>query len=135
MKNILRFACFFIFLASSAFAAAQNTYISCDKSVHNFGIVAEDGGNVTHQFLLINKGKESFKISGVSTSCGCTTSEYSKEDIAVGDTARVKVNFNPKNRPGTFMKLVRVYTNNSNNPYMLSIRGVVKKSEKKSGDE
>ena len=59
----------------------------------------------------------------------------SKEDIAVGDTARVKVNFNPKNRPGTFMKLVRVYTNNSNNPYMLSIRGVVKKEEKKSGDE
>ena len=135
MKNILRFACFFMFFLSSAFVAAQNTYISCEKGVHNFGTIAENGGNVSHQFLLINKGKEPFKISGISTSCGCTTSEYSKEAIAVGDTARVKVTFNPKNRPGTFMKIVRVYTNNSTNPYILSIRGVVKKEEKKSADE
>ena len=129
MKYILRIAIILIFFVSSNALMSQNTFISCEKSVHNFGTIAENGGNVTHQFLLINRGKEPLTISGVSTSCGCTTSEYPKQQIAVNDTARIKVTFNPKKRPGTFMKMVRVYTKNSTTPFILSIRGVVKKEE------
>lgn len=129
MKYILRLVCFFIFIAASAIVSAQNTYISCEKSVHNFGTIAENGGKVSHQFLLMNKGKAPFTVSGVSTSCGCTTSDYPKQAVAVGDTARIKVTFDPRKRPGTFMKIVRVYTVNSTTPYILSIRGVVKKDD------
>ncbi len=129
MKYILHIVCFLISIVSPAFVSAQNTYISCEKSVHNFGTIAENGGKVSHQFLLINKGKAPLIVSGVSTSCGCTTSDYPRKAVAAGDTARIKITFDPKNRPGTFMKLVRVYTKNSTTPYILSIRGVVKKED------
>ena len=131
MKYLLRTVCFLIIIASSSIVVAQNTYISCEKSVHNFGTIAENGGKVSHQFLLINKGKAPLIVSGVSTSCGCTTSDYPRKAVAAGDTARIKITFDPKNRPGTFMKMIRVYTKNSTTPYILSIRGVVKKEESK----
>ena len=127
MNYLFRNIFIFLLCVCPLFAAAQKIHLSCEKSVHNFGTIPENGGNVSHIFVLKNESKVPFHITSVVTSCGCTTSEYPKEAFAAGDTACIKISFNPKKRPGAFMKLIRVYGNNSTSPFILSIRGAVTK--------
>ena len=51
-------------------------------------------------------------ITMVDASCGCTTTEYTREVIRPGKIGMVKVTFNPAFRPGHFFKEVRVLLNN-----------------------
>ena len=121
MNYLFRNIFIFLLCVCPLFAAAQKIHLSCEKSVHNFGTIPENGGNVSHIFVLKNESKVPFHITSVVTSCGCTTSEYPKEAIAAGDTACIKISFNPKKRPGAFMKLIRVYGNNRSAPIAAAI--------------
>lgn len=66
---------------------------------------------VEHSFKLINKGKSDLLIRKVTASCGCTAVQPAKTVIAPGDTALIKVKFNPAGREGNQKKAVTVITN------------------------
>lgn len=109
--------------------SAQKAVVTCEKSVHDFGEIKETDGKVSHTFIVKNEGTAPLVISKVTASCGCTTPEWTQEPIGVGKIGEVKVTFDPKNRPGTFMKTVRLYGNGMKNGFLLSIRGKVLKAE------
>ena len=117
------------FALSTSVASAQKTVITCEKSVHNFGEIKEADGKVSHTFVVKNEGTTPLVISQVSASCGCTTPEWTKEPIQAGKEGEVKVTFDPKNRPGNFMKTIRLYGNGMKNGFLLTIRGKVLKAE------
>ena len=117
------------FALSTSVASAQKAVITCEKSVHNFGEIKEADGKVSHTFIVKNEGTAPLVISNVTASCGCTTPEWTKEPIQAGEEGEVKVTFNPKNRPGNFMKTVRLYGNGMKNGFLLTIRGKVLKAE------
>lgn len=125
--QILMFCLTFGLYAHSAHA--QKAVITCEKSVHNFGEIQEADGKVSHTFVVKNEGTSPLVISNVTASCGCTTPEWTKEPIPAGKTGEVKVTFDPKNRPGNFMKTIRLYGNGMKNGFLLSIRGKVMKAE------
>lgn len=114
---------------STGAAQAQKAVITCEKTVHNFGEIKEADGKVSHTFVVKNEGTAPLVISNVTASCGCTTPEWTKEPIPAGKTGEVKVTFDPKNRPGNFMKTIRLYGNGMKNGFLLSIRGKVLKNE------
>ena len=114
---------------STGAAQAQKAVITCEKTVHNFGEIKEADGKVSHTFVVKNEGTGPLVISNVTASCGCTTPEWTKEPIPAGKTGEVKVTFDPKNRPGNFMKTIRLYGNGMKNGFLLSIRGKVLKNE------
>lgn len=114
---------------STGAASAQKAVITCEKTVHNFGEIKEADGKVSHTFVVKNEGTGPLVISNVTASCGCTTPEWTKEPIPAGKTGEVKVTFDPKNRPGNFMKTIRLYGNGMKNGFLLSIRGKVLKNE------
>lgn len=114
---------------STGVATAQKAVITCEKTVHNFGEIKEADGKVSHTFVVKNEGTAPLVISNVTASCGCTTPEWTKEPIPAGKTGEVKVTFDPKNRPGNFMKTIRLYGNGMKNGFLLSIRGKVLKAE------
>jgi hypothetical protein len=58
-----------------------------------------------------------------------TTPEWTKEPIQAGKEGEVKVTFDPINRPGNFMKTIRLYGNGMKNGFLLTIRGKVLKAE------
>lgn len=96
------------------------------ETTHDFGAFDEDMGNVTTEFRLVNDGDEPLVIMSANASCGCTAPEYSHDPIQPGDTAVMKVTYNPFARPGKFDKKVKVRTNSaaaSNS--ILAIKGVV----------
>ena len=43
------------------------------EKMHDFGSIAENGGNVDTEFTFINKSGRPIKILTVQPSCGCTT--------------------------------------------------------------
>lgn len=114
---------------STGVASAQKAVITCEKTVHNFGEIKESDGKVSHTFVVKNEGTTPLVISNVTASCGCTTPDWTKEPIPAGKTGEVKVTFDPKNRPGNFMKTIRLYGNGMKNGFLLSIRGKVLKAE------
>jgi hypothetical protein len=95
---------------------------------HNFGNV-ESGSDVSYDFEFINTGKEPLVINNVSTSCGCTTPSWPREPIPSKGRATIKVRYD-SNRIGNFSKTITVYSNSTNSPVVLSIKGSVQYKQK-----
>jgi len=85
--------------------------ISWSESTFNFGDVKEDGGKVTHKFTFTNTGNEPLVITNVRPSCGCTSSDYTKQPISPGGKGYVSASFDPKRRVGKNSKSITVTTN------------------------
>ncbi len=66
-----------------------------------------------------NVGRGELAITGVSTSCGCTTAEIDDRQLAPGETTDLKVTYDPlahNGATGQFMRLVYVRSNDPDTP-------------------
>ena len=75
------------------------------------------------KFDLRNKGNDLI-INSVRTNCGCAVAEYPKGIIAKGDSFAINVTYGAR-QLGHFEKEVAIYSNASDRPYYLKMRGVV----------
>lgn len=91
----------------------------------DFGKVIEKDGPVTHVFEFTNSYNKPVRILTVKPSCGCTTPDWSKEEIQPGKTGFIKAQFNPKGRPGYFTKTLTVTSDAESSPFILQIKGSV----------
>ncbi|MCD0471304.1 DUF1573 domain-containing protein [Flavobacterium sp. JAS] len=71
-----------------------------------------------------NTGKTSVVITNVQGSCGCTATDYTKEPILPGKTAKVTATYNAANKGG-FTKTVTVTTSAETAPKILTLKGTV----------
>lgn len=88
------------------------TSVEFMEESHNFGEVAE-GDKVEHVFKFKNTGSNPLKVNNVKPSCGCTTPDWSKEEIAPGKEGFVKVEFDSKGKRGVQKKSVTVTFENT----------------------
>ncbi len=97
--------------------------ITFDKVVHDYGTILQnsDGGC---EFKFTNDGKEPLILSRPKSSCGCTVPTWPKQPILPGKSDVIKVTYTT-NRVGPFNKTVTVYSNASNSPVKLQIKGKV----------
>ncbi len=114
----------FLILSSTVFAQQAKT-LQFKEEVFDFGMIAEDGGPVTHEFVFTNNSNRPVKILTVQASCGCTTPDWTKEIVQPGKTGFIQASYNPKGRPGYFNKSLTVTTDFEPNPIMLQIKGQV----------
>ena len=77
-----------------------------------------------HVFKLLNTGNKPLVVYDVTTSCGCTKAEYSKEPVRPGETLDLKVIYNAEDK-GRFRKSLRVYCNVEESPLKLMVVGTV----------
>lgn len=91
---------------------------------YDFGAFNEDDGKVSTEFRFVNGADTPLRIDHVRSSCGCTVPEYSKNTINQGDTASIRVVYNPTGRPGRFSKSLMVKLSNDSTQKLL-IKGVV----------
>jgi len=99
--------------------------ISWENPTHDFGTIQEAGGNVTYSFPFTNTGSEPLIITEVKPSCGCTSSDYTKEPVPAGGKGYVSATYNPLHRPGKFSKSITVTTNANPPTSVLRITGEV----------
>ena len=100
--------------------------VSFDKTTHSFGDLEKDVP-ATATFTVKNNRTEPLIITHVSTSCGCTAPEFTKEPIATGKTGTVKLKYNSK-AMGYFKKSAQVKTKDGKF-FTLYIDGTVKAKE------
>ena len=125
MKQLI-FICMAILLATGMATAQQKAVIAATATSHDFGVIKEADGKVSHTFVIKNEGEAPLVVTRVIASCGCTTPEWTKEPIAPGKTGDIKVTYNPAGRSGPFSKSISVYSNGKTGSFLLTIRGEVK---------
>lgn len=108
----------------SAQSGRVETLVAFKTLEHDFGEIKETDGSVTYLFEFTNTGKEPYVIVNISSSCGCTTSEYTREPVLPGKKGTVKAVFDPRNQRGRFTKKIYV-TGNTGNTVELTIKGTV----------
>lgn len=74
------------------------------------------GGELEHELMIVNTGREILKITDVKPSCGCTTAPLDREELAYGDTARIKVTMDVATTQGPTQKTITITTNDSTSP-------------------
>ncbi len=124
--------CIFISIGASAQIARP---VQFKEESFDFGKVVEKDGPVTHVFEFTNNNNKTVKIINVKPSCGCTTPDWSKEEIEPGKSGFIKAEFNPKGRPGFFTKTLTVTTDAEPNPIVLQIKGSVVSDAQKTASE
>lgn len=130
MKNIKVWmpailAAVLLVLALPMWAGDKKPHGVVEKSTHDFGIVKEDGGPISTEFVIKNDGGGNLVVIDAKADCGCTRPEFPKAPIPAGKTDKVKVTYNPLGRPGSFEKVVTLRTNGTPSKIRLKIRGTV----------
>jgi hypothetical protein len=122
---------FFLLLLPLAFIVRAQTAAQAEDVLeiklpeHNFGKIPQ-GKPVYHFFEITNKGSKPLKLDNVNASCGCTTPEWSRDEIAPGGTTQIKVGYNAASE-GTFEKTITIHYN-GNQTKVLRIKGEVWKA-------
>jgi hypothetical protein len=112
-------------------SAQKSELLLFQEKVHDFGEINESEGKVEHEFTFVNNTARPIKILSVDTSCGCTTTGYSKGEIKQGKNGFIKVSFDPKGRPGYFNKSISASTDYGSESIVLQIKGQVNSGESK----
>ncbi len=91
------------------------------ETVHDFGDMIQ-GERVVYGFSFTNIGGSNLVITRVSTSCGCTVGDYSKEPITPGESGVIEVTFDSHKRKGYQNKTITVLANTEPNSTTLRIK-------------
>ena len=102
----------------------DGAHIAFAKTKHDFGEVARKGGDLTAKFEYMNDGSEPLVIARITTSCTCIRASYSRRPLAVGECGVIELTYEPhKMEPGTFHKVVQVYSNSADGMRLLTVSG------------
>jgi hypothetical protein len=121
MKKLFFLA--FLFISLGAFAQADPLEVK--EVEYDFGKIPQNKP-VYHFFEIVNNGNQALKLDNVQASCGCTTPEWSHEDIPAGKPAKIKVGYNAASE-GHFEKFITI-TYNGNQTKSIKIKGEVWKA-------
>jgi hypothetical protein len=127
MKKIialLSLTCCVLFAGAQTQATPEEVLV-LKETDHNFELIPQ-GKPVYYNFEIVNTGKTALKLDDVHASCGCTTPEWSRDAIAPGAMAKIKVGYNAA-AEGPFEKFITI-TYNSSQTKQLKIKGTVWKA-------
>lgn len=102
---------------------AQGPQIEFENLEHDYGTINQSADG-SCEFKFKNTGTEALVLTNVKSSCGCTVPNWPKEAIAPGSSSTIKVVYNTRNA-GPISKSITVYTNASETPIVLRIKGNV----------
>ena len=135
MKKIFSVLSIIIFGLSFAMAQTNETTspkadkdapeITFEQTEYDFGLIPYKG-DATCEFVFKNTGKKALVLTNVKSSCGCTIPTWPRNPIEKKKKKSIKVKYDTK-RQGKFHKTITVYSNATNSPITLTIRGEVEK--------
>ncbi|MBX7143738.1 MAG: DUF1573 domain-containing protein [Oligoflexia bacterium] len=102
--------------------------LKIEEPVFDFGTVVQ-GTTVTHEFAIKNLGDGELDIQRVAPACGCTAATVDGNSLAPGQQGRVRVELDTADFSGEKIKLVRLFTNDPENPSStITIKGVIQQN-------
>ena len=89
--------------------------ITVDNTKVDFGVIY-NGTTKKARIVIKNIGRDTLRILGVTTSCGCTTARQPKAFLRTGETDVVEIEFNSTGFRGKIEKHVNIQTNDPASP-------------------
>ncbi len=106
--------------------SAKNPNLTLSEEQWNFGTIIQ-GEKAAHIFKIKNTGDAELIIYNVRTSCGCTATLLSSNNILPGKTAELNVSFNSEGYRDSFTKQVYLSSNDPEEPHKtITISGLIK---------
>jgi hypothetical protein len=90
---------------------------------HDFGEL-KFGSDGSCEFIFKNTGQSPLILDNVRSTCGCTVPEWTREPVHASNTGKIRVIYDT-HRVGAFSKTLIVFSNASNSPVRLFIKGKV----------
>ena len=136
MKKIFSLVVLFAMVLSISYAQADATapatisddggaMLKFETVVIDYGEI-EQGSDPLRVFNFENIGDAPAVIKNAKGSCGCTVPVWPKEPIMMGEKSKIEVRYDTK-RIGKFTKTVKLTTDYSDAPIVLTIKGTVNK--------
>lgn len=97
--------------------------VEFDSMIHNFGDVMLSDGPLSCSFTMKNISSKPVVIYSVTTSCGCTDVQWSKEPILPGKSAKISAKYTNDEGPYPFEKTLTVNVSGISRPILLRLRG------------
>ena len=110
MAKILTWLFFILFLCSHL----NYAYPQSNTFVYDFGKTKE-GKVLKHSFIYKNDTGKILTITGVNTSCGCTTSKVEKKKLSPEEKTPIEAKFDTKGYTGQTEQHVYLHTDNPGN--------------------
>lgn len=111
MKRVLPIFILFTFALFAVYAVAQEHTLSFVSARHDFGTIAEDGGEVCHSFGFTNGTDKPIVLLDVTGGCSCTKATFPRQPILPGKGGEIKICFDPMNQPeGSFFRKIVITT-------------------------
>lgn len=110
-------------MAVSIQAQEKKAEITFDVDTVDYGEVAY-GSDGVRSFTFTNTGNDVLIVARVYSTCGCTVPEKPEDPIQPGEKGVIKIKYDTK-RPGPIRRTITVYSNASEVPYSLKIKGTV----------
>jgi hypothetical protein len=102
--------------------------VEFDKMEHDFGMI-EANAKVETEFIVKNVGEADLLISNATATCGCIVPDYPKQPLKPGESAPIKVTFDPAGKSGIQSKTVTLTTNTEKGTETFTIKADVKAGE------
>ncbi|MBT4937276.1 DUF1573 domain-containing protein [Candidatus Peregrinibacteria bacterium] len=101
------------FLGNVVKEKPQQASIIFEEVSYDFGLIKQSAGKVKYDFPFVYQGEETLEITGVPTSCACTSAEVNKTSFISGEEGILTVTFNPNlhaEPEGKFFKTISLLT-------------------------
>lgn len=124
IEKILAFLFFLLFFAQ--LTLAQDTVpprVIWAVNKVDLGTILEEQGPQMAQFEFTHTQDSLFYIETVWTDCGCTTVDYTKDTLVVGETGHLQVSYDPSTGAGYFSRMIIVKGNLQGTQDTLFIEG------------
>lgn len=104
--------------------SVRGALLRMDVTTHDFGEVPRKGGDLVKDFSLVNAGTVPLVLTRVVTSCSCLKATFPKRPVPPGGEAVIRITYEPhKSEPGTFHKVVQIYSNSVDGRHVLIVQG------------
>ncbi|GHU98522.1 hypothetical protein FACS1894159_01100 [Bacteroidia bacterium] len=123
MKKV--FIALLSFLTLSAWGQGGGSLLRFDDLVWDFGTIQEVRGKVSHTFTFTNTGSQPVVVESVEASCSCTVPFFSRAPVMPGKEGTIEVTYDPRDRPGVFIRDITVVSGGGKNVVVLKIKGLV----------
>ena len=111
--------------AAQATTNGNGPKIQFAEPVHDFGKISA-GEAVKYDFVFTNAGDAMLEITGVQTSCGCTTAGNWPRQLEPGKTGAIPIQFSSGSFNGQIHKTITVTCNDKTQPtVVLQIKGTI----------
>ena len=117
----MKITIFYVFLILNFFSLTDLIWVKEDV---NLGILAKNTSTIV-RFVFTNKSNKIIEIKSVKTSCGCTSSSFSKT-TGVGKIGYVELKYDSNGNKGNVEQYAIVVTNSKLKYYKLSFKANIK---------